>query len=150
MNALELIVGLGSGGGVTLLAQSAKGWLVARGERHRDDRSSDIELEVHRDKLTFDLLSAARVEVAAARDEVALLRPAVARLALREAHLEEALDQIDGLLNSDTTEELKAARRRARAFVNRMRRLSDAKGTIMNEVQRQESIASLQEQEREK
>lgn len=143
MGVIEICIALATGGGATWVGNGLVQWFRAREDREKDERSSDIRLEEHRDKLTFDLLSAARVEVSAARDEVSSLRPAVARLALREAHLDEALDHIDGLLNSDTAEELKAARRRARAFVNRLRRLTDATGTMMNEVQREQSTASL-------
>ena len=93
---IEALFVAGSGGGITLLAQSGTAWLKARGERHRTDRDADVKLEAHRDKLTFDLLDAARVEVAAARDEAASLRPMVARL----AHFEEALDHIHALLHA--------------------------------------------------
>jgi hypothetical protein len=145
MNPVEVLVAFASGGGATWLGNGLLTWFRDRDGRHATDLGHEVKLEEHRDKLTFDLLSAARVEVASARDEVAALRPTVARLAMREAHLDEALDQIDGLLNSDTAEEMKAARRRARAFVNRMRRLADANGTIRNEAQVAISSASVEE-----
>jgi hypothetical protein len=122
----EALFVAGSGGGLTLLAQSGTAWLKARGERHRTNRDADVKLEEHRDKLTFDLLDAARVEVAAARDEAASLRPMVARL----AHFEEALDHIHALLHAQMGEERKAAERRARAFLSRMRSIADARGTV--------------------
>ena len=122
----EALFVAGSGGGITLLAQSGTAWLKARGDRHRTDRDADVKLEEHRDKLTFDLLDAARVEVAAARDEAASLRPMVARL----AHFEEALDHIHALLHAQMGEERKAAERRARAFLNRMRSIAEARGAL--------------------
>lgn len=122
----EALFVAGSDGGMTLLAQSRTAWLKARGERHRTDQDADVKLEAHRDKLTFDLLDAARVEVTAAREEAACLRPMVARL----AHLEEALDHIHALLHARMGEERKAAERRARAFLNRMRSIANARASF--------------------
>jgi ElaB/YqjD/DUF883 family membrane-anchored ribosome-binding protein len=62
------------------------------------------------------------------REEVQQLRPMVGRL----AHLEEALDHVHALLNAESDEEVKAARRRARAF---LRRLRPQPGDTINEMQ---------------
>jgi hypothetical protein len=133
----EALVAASSGGGLTLLAQGASTWLKARGERHSADRTVDAQLEEHRDRLTFELLDAARTEVAAARHEAASLRPMVARL----AHFEEALDHIHALLHADTVEEKNAAERRARAFLHRMRRMVPARAAAPDEGQRPRSDA---------
>lgn len=127
----QIIPSLGVGGVVSFLGTLAVQWLKTRGDRSSAQASAEVQLEQHRDKLTFDLLAAARSEVAAARDEAAHLRPLQARL----AHFEEALDHVEALLNSGTPEERAAAERRARAFLKRMRRAADAIGTLRNEAQ---------------
>lgn len=136
---IEGIAALAGGSTLTVVAQSGAAWLKSRGERHKIDRDADIKIEEHRDKLTFDLLDAARLEAAAARQDAAELRPMLARL----AHFEEALDHIHDLLHAEMPDEKKAAERRARAFLNRMRRIGDARGAILNEVQRAQSVVAL-------
>lgn len=114
---IDLAVAAVSGGGLTIASQSAIGWLKARSESRTAERDTDIRLEEHRDALTFDLLTAARTEMTALRNEVADLRP----ISVRVAHLEEALDHIHALLHADGEAERKAAERRAKAFLRRMR-----------------------------
>lgn len=114
---IDLAVAAVSGGGLTIASQSAIGWLKARSESRKAERDTDIRLEEHRDALTFDLLTAARTEMTALRNEVADLRP----ISVRVAHLEEALDHIHALLHADGEAERKAAERRAKAFLRRMR-----------------------------
>ncbi len=140
IGANELIAGLFGSGGV-LIAQHGFGWLKARGRTNAD-------VEKHRDGLTIDMLKAVREELAqmrldlmAARDEADRLRSWQSHL----AHFEEALDHIHALMNAEGLEEKRAAERRAQAFLNRMRRLSDARGAIVNELQRQQSGARLPE-----
>ena len=103
-------------------------------------------LEIHRDELTFELLQNARLEMASARIEVEDLRDEVRKLRSMENHFfhfQQSLDHLEALLFSTTPEEKASAERNARAFLNRMRRLNEAKGTITNEVQRHASEAHL-------
>jgi len=114
---LELLIGLATGGGGTIAAQAAVGWFKSRAELARVDRGVDMTIEQHRDKLTLDLLTAARSEMSALHGEISQLRPISARV----AHLEEALDHIHALLNAEGEAERRAAERRARAYLRRMR-----------------------------
>lgn len=131
----EIAAGLFGSGGV-LIAQHAFGWLKARSRANAD-------VDKHRDGLTIQMLQIAREEVAgvrlelaAAKDEADELRGLQSRL----AHFEEALDHIHALLNAEGAEEERAAERRARAFLNRMRRLSNARGAYINEEQRARAL----------
>lgn len=103
-------------------------------------------LEVHRDELTFQLLQNARLEMASARIEVEDLRDEVRKLRSMENHFfyfQQSLDHLEALLFAGTSEDRAAAERNARAFLNRMRRLNEAKGTIANEVQRAASEVEI-------
>ena len=113
----ELSVAALTGGGGTLLFQAVGGWFRERARDRRADRFSDVKLEEHRDRLTFDLLEAAREELSDLRTEVSELRP----ISIRVAHLEEALDHIHALLHAEGDVETRAAERRAKAFLRRMR-----------------------------
>jgi len=106
-----------TGGGATLIGQYVTSWLKSRSDIRRVDRDADAKIESQRDKLTMDLLEQARLEMASLRAEVADLRPLQARV----AHLEEALDHVHALLHADGPDEMRAAHRRARAFLKRMR-----------------------------
>lgn len=114
IESAALVIG---GGGATVAAQWGLAWLKGRGEIHRANRETDAKLEEHRDSLTFDLLTAAREEMASLRSEAASLRP----LMVHAAHLEEALDHLHALLHSETDLEREAAEKRAKAFLRRMR-----------------------------
>jgi len=114
IEAAALVLG---GGGGTVFAQAIGGWWSGRREDQRSQRDTDIKLEEHRDSLTFDLLIAAREEMASLRAEAASLRP----LMVHAAHLEEALDHLYALLHAEGDLERKAAERRAKAFLKRMR-----------------------------
>ncbi len=134
----EILAGVG-GGGAALVAQHLFGWLKARGRTNAD-------VDKHRDGLTIEMLKVAREEMAAVRVELAATKAEADGLRALQAHLahfEEALDHIHALLNAEGPEETRAATRRARAFLNRMRRLSEARGAIINEVQRARSQRSL-------
>lgn len=109
---LQLAAVAMGGGGATLFAQVAAGWWRARGVRYKVDRTVDADLETERGKLTLELLKAAREDAKAVREETA---------SIHAVHLEEALDHIHALLNADGADERKAAERRARAFLRRMR-----------------------------
>lgn len=114
IEATALVLG---GGGSTYAAQAVGGWFRSRSDDRRSVRDADLKLEEHRDSLTFDLLTAARDEMAALRAEAAGLRP----LMIHAAHLEEALDHLHALLHAEDDLELRAAERRAKAFLKRMR-----------------------------
>jgi hypothetical protein len=66
------------------------------------------------------------------RDEVRKLRA----MEQHFYHFQQSLDHLEALLFAETTEAQAAAERNARAFLARMRRLNEAKGTIANEAQR--------------
>lgn len=99
----------------------------------------DERMTIHRDELTFQLLQNARLEMASARIEVEDLRDEVRKLRSMENHFfhfQQSLDHLEALLFSQTSEERLTAERNARAFLTRMRRLNEAKGTLANEAQR--------------
>jgi alpha-amylase/alpha-mannosidase (GH57 family) len=113
-------------------------WLYR--ERREDKRNEQHErLEIHRDELAFELLKNARQEMSSARVEVEDLRDEVRKLRAMEQHFyhfQQALDHLEALLFPPSLVERESAERAARAFLNRMKRLNEAKGTIANEVQR--------------
>lgn len=99
---LAQLAGTAAGGSVvTLIGQALIAWV-----------KGGSDADQHREKLTFELLEAAREEVKLARQEVAELRPVAARL----AHFEEALDHIEALRYGG-----EVARRAATIFLRRFR-----------------------------
>jgi hypothetical protein len=88
-------------------------------------------------------LVACRAELAAARMEAAELHVLQGRL----AHFEEALDHIESLMGAKGTDERRAAERRARQFLTRMRRVAEAYGAARNEMQIEESRGELKKRE---
>lgn len=106
-----------SGGGGLLAAQWGAAFFKGRSEDRRTDRAADLKVEEHRDNLTLEMLAQAQDYLKELHEEVKALRP----LQTRIAHLEEALDHVHALLHAETLEEHKAAERRARAFLKRMR-----------------------------
>lgn len=119
--------------------------LMKKEAHDRDDR-----LEVHRDDLTLAIIRTGREEISAARLEVEDLRDEVKKLRAMERHFyhfQQSLDHLEALLTAATPEERTEAERNARAFLNRMRRLQDAKGTIANEVQAVKSEIELLDRE---
>jgi hypothetical protein len=130
--------------GVTWIGQL---WLY-RDRRQLETADMHAKVEIHRDELTFELLKAAQQEMSIARVEVEDLRDEVRKWRAMEQHFfhfQQSLDHLEALLFADTTEARTAAERNARAFLNRMRRLSEAKGTLANEVQRQSANVSSTE-----
>jgi hypothetical protein len=118
----------------------------------RDDEKADEKkdnartLEIHRDELTFELLQSARTEMQSARIEVEELRDEVRKLRSMENHFyhfQQSLEHLEALLFANSPEERAVAEHNARAFLNRMKRLQDAKGTISNEAQRAASVVHL-------
>lgn len=117
-----------------------------RAKAKKDAVDHADRLEVHRDELTLAIIRTGREEISAARIEVEDLRDEVKKLRAMETHFyhfQQSLDHLEALLTATTPEERDAAERNARAFLNRMRRLQDAKGTIANEVQHVQSEIEL-------
>jgi hypothetical protein len=109
--------------------EKAKRYAVAHADR----------LEIHRDDLTLQIIRTGREELAFARVEVEDLRDEVRKLRSMENHFyhfQQALDHLEALLTAGTSEARVSAERNARAFLTRMRRLNEAKGTLANEAQR--------------
>ena len=121
----------------TVMTWAATAW-HHRAKQKREERDRGDRLEIHRDELTFELLQNARNEMSAARVEVDDLRDEVRKLRAMERHFyhfQQSLDHLEALLFADTTEARSTAERNARAFLTRMRRLNEAKGTLANEAQ---------------
>ncbi len=126
-NTLDLAAAASAASIATVAVQALASWIKARGQLHRGDREVDAKLDHQRNELTFDLLAAARAEVAAFAKEVSELRPMSSRM----AHLEEALDHISALLHAEGEAEVKAAKRRAQAYLRRMRpEIGDWRNTV--------------------
>jgi hypothetical protein len=126
-----------TGGTLGLLALATKLYVDLRTLKMSNkaaERDADFKLEEHRDGLTFQLLEAARTELNVLRDEIKRLRPADNHLQLFET----ALEHIEALLSAEP-DSREGIERSARAFLNRVRRLQTARGTLTNEFQRLES-----------
>ncbi len=107
---------------------------------------ANVQIAHHRDQFVIELLATARTEAAAARQEATAAYDQVARfreIEIRLGHFDEALDHISRLLAAEGTEERKAATRMAKAFMTRMHRLQEARGTMANEAQIERSKAAL-------
>lgn len=103
-------------------------------------------LEVHRDDLTLQIIRTGREELAFARVEVEDLRDEVRKLRSMEHHFyhfQQSLDHLEALLTAETLEARTLAERNAQAFLTRMKRLTEAKGTLANEAQRVASQISM-------
>lgn len=123
---------------VTWIGSGMKHRLAAR----KIELTHHENVEAHKDGLTFQLLNSAREEVTAARGEMEELRDEVRTLRALEKHFfhfQQALDHLEALLTAVDQTARTSAERNARAFLNRMRRLAEAKGTIANETQTAES-----------
>lgn len=125
-----------SGGGFLLIGQAIVGWFAARSTRHGADRQADVQLDAQHNKLTFDLLAAARADSTAVRQELADYRI----ISARAAHMEEALDHLEAILMADGEAERLGAEKRARAFLKRMR---PTIGDLRQEKQKSESARNL-------
>lgn len=125
--------------------------MYAQREKQKKDASEQADrLEIHRDELTLSIIRTGREEITRARIEVADLRDEVTKLRAMEEHFfhfQQSLDHLEALLTAETDEELATARRNAQAFLNRMRRLQRAKGTIANEAQALSSEIALLDRE---
>ena len=131
-------------GSIGLLALATKFYVDRRHlqiQLKLGDRKADLDLEIHRDGLTFELLEAARHEIAS-------LRIDLERSRINEDHIhhfDDALRHIEELLLAENAGERKSAERSARAFLNRMRRMQEARGTLSNEIQRITSEQNIED-----
>lgn len=124
---------------------------VAQAYVYRDKRKIQVaeqsdKLEIHRDEFTLELLKNARSEITMVRGEINELREERSTLLKIEQHVyyfQESLDHLERLLFADTPEDLQQARRNAGAFLRRMKRLQEAKGTMLNEMQLRASGEAL-------
>lgn len=117
-----------------------------RDKRNREEKREALDhsdrIEIHRDELALQLLANARQEMSSARVEVEDLREEIRKLRAMENHFyhfQQSLEHLEALLFADSVEARANAERNARAFLTRMRRLNEAKGTIANEAQRMAS-----------
>lgn len=125
-------------------------WFTAVWTQREKKKATAVEhadrLEIHRDELTLRIIQTGREEIAAARIEVEDLRDEVKKLRAMENHFfhfQQSLDHLEALLTAVTADERAVAERNARAFLQRMKRLQEAKGTLANEAQRAASEISL-------
>lgn len=135
-------------GATAILTWAGQAFAYSRSAKQKADEKTD-RLEIHRDELTFELLQNARTELSFARSEMEELRGEVSTLRNLERHVyhfQQSLDHLEAILNATTIEERASAERNARAFLNRMRRLNEAKGTVANEIQARNSEISIAEQ----
>ena len=119
-----------------------------RNKARREAVAHSDRLEVHRDDLTLQIIRTGREELAFARVEVEDLRDEVRKLRSMETHFyhfQQSLDHLEALLTAETLEARTNAERNAKAFLVRMQRVSDAKGTLANEAQRMASEINVLE-----
>lgn len=116
-DALTIVGLLISGGAITWVGNFSIEWLKQRGSTGAKAVDHQLDLEKHRDNLTFQLLEAARTEISALRVELTRLRPMEGHL----VHFEEALLHIEALLTASEGEAREIAERNARTFLSRMR-----------------------------
>lgn len=104
--------------------------LIYRKQWRKEQNDHVVQIEAHRDELTFELLTSARNEVSAARKEMEGLREEVRSLRSLEQHFyhfQQSLEHLEAILHAKTNEERAVAERNAHAFLNRMKRLQEAK-----------------------
>ena len=134
-----------------VITAGATWFLQAQQHRATARRSmieGDAEIEKTRGELTVQLLSSAREEAIEARREIEGLHGQLASLRSLEQHFfhfQQALDHLDAILTAADPAARESAERVAKAFLKRMRRVMDAKGTIANEVQRVDSALAVAE-----
>lgn len=120
-----------------------------RKDMRRIELDHKAAVDTSRDDLAIELLSSARAEVVTARAEMESLRDEMKALRAMEQHFyhfQQALDHLAAVLFAKNDGDREVAERNARAFLTRMTRLQEAKGTIANEVQRMD--AGLKETEK--
>lgn len=109
----------------------------------KDMRKMELDhtatVDQHRDELALELLSSARNEVVQARSEMEGLREEIKSLRAMEQHFyhfQQAIEHLSAVLFATDAADRANAERNAKAFLSRMKRLAEAKGTIANEAQR--------------
>lgn len=149
------MIGNFDSGTITVAATvaTAIGTWLFRGLTHRREIQKikfqhAASVDMSRDDLAIELLSSARAEVVTARGEMTALRDEINSLRAMEQHFyhfQQALEHLSAVLFARNPKERVTAERNARAFLTRMTRLRDAKGTIANEAQRVDSALAAQE-----
>lgn len=140
--AFENIVGVAPWVVVTAVATWVGQGLTHQRALRRMSLRHAATVDVSRDDLAIELLSSARAEVVTARSEMQGLREEINSLRAMEQHFyhfQQALEHLSAVLFARSPKERTVAERNARAFLTRMTRLRDAKGTIANEAQRVDS-----------
>lgn len=109
----------------------------------KDIRKMELDhtekVDVHRDELALELLSSARNEVVQARSEMEGLREEIKSLRAMEQHFyhfQQAIEHLSAVLFAQDENDRANAEYNAKAFLARMKRLQDGKGSIANEAQR--------------
>lgn len=145
-NWVQIVPLVGASGVAGWAGNAALQWMKARGDREQARDTAEIDLSKHRDKLMFDVLTAAQAQLAAANAKAAELGPLQVRNMVLEAtatHLSEAIEHLKMLIAAKGPDERALAERMAQAFVIRMHRLSEAHGAMANEAQIITSKAAL-------
>ena len=112
--------------------------VVYRDRKKKEQNETGERLEIHRDDLMLELLQAARGEISVANQEMKTLRDEVKTLRAIEKHFyhfQQSLDHLEAVLFAESPEARALAERSAKAFLNRMRRLTEARGVGRNEQQ---------------
>lgn len=123
--------------------------LAHRREMRKISLEHEATVDASRDDLAIELLSTARAEVMQARSEMEGLREEIRALRALEQHFyhfQQSLEHLEAILHAEGPAAREIAERNAKAFLARMKRLQEAKGTIANEVQRMD--AGLKQTER--
>ena len=136
---MALLPAAGIGGAFTWIGQAAVAYFNKKSDRQQHKDDNDLSVKQHTDKLVFEVLKAAREEVAAARVEAAEMRT----LQLRMVHFDEAMELLQLLFSASTDDDVISAKRRVGQFLKRMERFNDANGALRNEAQVQQSRNDL-------
>ena len=124
---------------ITALATWIGQAFIYRKDMRKMDLDHTEKVDAHRDELALELLSSARNEVVQARSEMEGLREEIKSLRAMEQHFyhfQQAIEHLSAVLFATDEHDRANAERNAKAFLARMKRLQEAKGTIANEVQR--------------
>lgn len=116
--------------------------LIYRKEWRKMELDHAATVDTSRDDLAIELLSSARNEVLAARSEMDGLRDEIRSLRALEQHFyhfQQSLEHLEAILHAPDAAARELAERNAKAFLGRMRRLQEAKGTIADELQRMDA-----------
>lgn len=122
-------------------------WVGAGFNHRRNVRKDTMDYaaakEAQSSELVVELLANARSEVKSARTEMETLREEINTLRSLEQHFyhfEQALEHLEAVMHAVDDEARQHAERLAQAFLTRMRRLQEARGTIANEAQRNSAV----------